>query len=63
MAKYYYLLIATILVVGCTPAKPKVIDPCKQAPSVCWGRAGVMASDVSACAKLATCNDWEMRAR
>ena len=63
MKRLTIFVMSAIWLVGCAPAKPKAVDPCASAPSVCWGRAGVMPSDVSVCAQVASCHDWEMRAR
>lgn len=63
MKNSQYLLICAVLIVGCSPKKPAVVDPCSSAPTSCHGVIGESPADVSHCAKLISCYNWRMEAR
>lgn len=60
--RIFYCVILSLLLTGCgLLSKPKDVDPCKKADTLCWGPAGVNPSDVPACADVISCNDWELK--
>ena len=60
--KYAYILLA-LLMVGCVPKKPEIVDPCKTAPTLCFGKVGQSPADVAGCAPVIACNNWRLEAR
>lgn len=46
--------------------KPKVVNPCDNAPKHCWvaeGHIGIDPSSKEDCRKLIACYSWELRAK
>jgi hypothetical protein len=58
-----YLIILIVLLIGCAPKKPKVVDPCSNAPKLCWGKAGQDVQSVLGCNQLTACFDWRVEAK
>lgn len=55
--------IMALTIVGCSPKKPVVVDPCATAPTACFGKIGQSPSDQPVCVELVKCNNWRLVAR
>jgi hypothetical protein len=63
MNKVILLIVALVLVYGCTPKKPAIVDPCKDAPTACHGFIGDNPIEIEPCRRLVACYKWGMIAR
>ena len=62
--KILILLSACVLLLsGCLNSKPQEVqDPCKNAPTICFGNAGEEPGDRK-CSQVIACYDWELHAQ
>jgi len=60
--KILILLSACVLLLsGCLNSKPQEVqDPCKNAPTICFGNAGESPNDRPNCQQVTVCYDWEL---
>lgn len=63
MNKNIIIIACFIAVAGCAPKKPEIIDPCKAAPTMCFGKAGQSPLDVAGCDQVISCSNWRLEAR
>lgn len=58
-----FLFLGFLVLIGCgAKANPQIKDPCRNAPTECWGDKGINPNDIPTCVELIKCHSWEMSA-